>query len=550
MTLHSIGEGVITTDVLGRIEYLNPVAESLTGWTLAEAKGSALPEVYKLFDEASGEPVASLTAPGQIDGQAVGLEHHVLIDRNGRELSVNDSAAPIRDKEGKAIGSVLVFSDVTESRALARQLAWQATHDSLTGLVNRQEFERRLASSLDKARIEDGQHVLLYIDLDQFKVVNDTCGHVAGDQLLRQLVGLLSNHIRDNDTLARLGGDEFGVLLEGCPLEQGLRIAESMRKTIASFKFAWEEKLFEVGISIGLVPISGLSDGVAAVLSAADAACYAAKEEGRNRVRVSNGDQEEIRQHNEMQWVSRINKALEDNRLVLYAQEIKPVAASDMFKHYEILVRLRDEAGTLVPPSAFLPAAERYNLIGAIDRWVVQHTFEWLSACDRGDEDAIFCAINISGPSLGDDVFLDFVTRCFDEYGILPGHICFEVTETAAVANLSQARNFIARLRERGCCFALDDFGTGMSSYAYLKNLAVGFLKIDGVFVKDMVNDPVDFAMVESINRIGHVMGIKTIAEFVENEAILDKLRELGVDYAQGYGIHEPEPLSQLAVRT
>lgn len=543
VTLHSIADGVITTDTLGHIDYLNPVGEKLTGWKNEEAKGLPLSSVYQVVDETTREPITHPMVLGEIDGQVVGLVQHALVNRDGKEFSVADSAAPIRDKQGQMIGTVLVFNDVTESRSLARQLTWQASHDALTGLANRREFERRLTAALDNARTQDKQHVLLYLDLDQFKVVNDTCGHIAGDEMLRQLTALLANLVRDSDTLARLGGDEFGVLLGGCPVDQGIRIAEAMRQTIAGFKFAWEDKLFEVGASIGLVPINRLSDSMAVVLSEADAACYAAKEDGRNRVRVSHGDADSIRRHSEMQWVSRISKALEENRLVLFAQDIRPLAAMDRRRHCEILVRMRDENGLLVPPTAFIPAAERYNLMSSIDRWVVRHTFDWLAARGWREQDAVLCSINLSGQSLCDGSFLDFVVERFDACGIPPGRICFEVTETAAIANLKRARFFIARLRDKGCLFALDDFGSGMSSYGYLKNLAVDFLKIDGVFVKDMVDDPVDFAMVESINRIGHVIGIKTIAEFVENESILDKLRELGVDYAQGYGLHQPEPL-------
>ncbi len=547
--LHSIADGVITTDAEDRIDYLNPAAEKFTGWKLEEARGVRLADVYRVVDEATREPIGSPTALGRLHGLESTPKRRTLVARAGQTASVNDSVAPVRNEQGQAIGTVVVFNDVAESRALARQLAWQASHDPLTGLINRHEFERRLAVSIDRARGQIARHALMYIDLDQFKVVNDTCGHKAGDEMLRQIATLLSGQMRECDTLARLNGDEFGVLLEGCPIDRGVEIAEKIRNAIAAFKCSWEDELFGVGASIGLVPIDMLSGSASKVLSAADAACYAAKESGRNRVRLSNGDEEEVRRHTEMRWVSRINKALEEDRFVLYAQEIRPLATADNHRHFEILVRMRDESGELIPPAIFLPAAERYNLIASIDRRVVSRTFEWLATRAGEEKEALFFSINVSGPSLSDENFLDFVVERFDAYGILPGHICFEITETAAIANLNQARRFIAKLKKKGCCFALDDFGTGMSSCAYLKNLSVDFLKIDGVFVKDMVQDPIDRAIVESINRIGHVMGIRTVAEFVENDMILDELREVGVDCAQGYAIHEPEPLSGLMCR-
>jgi diguanylate cyclase (GGDEF)-like protein/PAS domain S-box-containing protein len=545
VTLHSIADGVITANAQGKVEYLNPVAEQLTGWMSDEARNRPLSEVYQVVNEATHEPVESMVMLQQLEGQAVGAEKHALIRRDGMEFAIQDSIAPIRDKDGKVIGAVLVFKDVTEARSLVQQLSWQASHDALTGLANRREFERRLGELLESARLEDKQHVLLYLDLDQFKVVNDTCGHMAGDQLLLQLATLLDNKVRKSDTLARLGGDEFGVLLEGCNIECGEKIAENLRQMISDFRFVWEDKFFEVGVSIGAVAITAASEGPTMIMSAADSACYVAKDEGRNRVQVFFGGEKCNKKYGEMQWISRIHKAIEDNRMLLYRQNIAAIMSNDAEEHAEILLRMQDEDGTIIPPMAFIPAAERFNAMPSIDRWVVKNTLEWLVAHPLSKNGRTHCfAINLSGQSLGDDRFLGYVVEEFNRTGLAPERICFEITETAAIANLSRAKTFIATLKEKGCHFALDDFGSGMSSYSYLKNLDVDYLKIDGSFVKDMAHDPVDFAMVESINRIGHVMGIQTIAEFVEDDAILAKLRDIGVDYAQGYGIHKPEPLT------
>ena len=350
--------------------------------------------------------------------------------------------------------------------------------------------------------------------------------------------------MRNADTLARLGGDEFGVLLEGCDIGRGEQIAESLRQTISDFRFVWEDKIFQVGVSIGLVEVTASSDNSAAVMSAADAACYVAKDEGRNRIQVFKGGNKGAERYGEMQWIARIHKAIEDNRLLLYRQNIVAVAGTDSVAHAEILLRMQDEKGMIIPPMAFIPAAERYNVMAMLDRWVVTNTLEWLVANPlTGNNHLQFFSINLSGQSLGDRNFLQYIVDEFVRTGVSAERICFEITETAAIANIGRAKDFINEFKKRGCCFALDDFGSGMSSYSYLKNLDVDYLKIDGAFVKDMAQDPVDFAMVESINRIGHVMGIKIIAEFVEDETILAKLREIGVDYAQGYGIHKPEAL-------
>lgn len=546
ITLHSIVDGVITTDAGGDVEYLNPAAEYLTGWSLAEAKGKPLQAVFSIINEATREPILNPGMLGQLSGQAVTVDKHLLVSRDGLELAVENSVSPISDRSGETVGTVVVFNDVTKARELAQQLSWQASHDALTGLANRREFERRLARLLESAKFQGMHHVMLYLDLDRFKIVNDTCGHGAGDELLRQLAMLLNEQTRESDTVARLGGDEFGVLLEGCPVSQGERIAESLRKAIADFRFAWEDRLFQVGASIGGVAVTADSESLGMVLGAADTACYLAKEEGRNRVRIFSGDEEINKGQGDVRWAARISAALAENRFQLYFQSIVPVApAVAGNKHHEILLRMEDEDGVLVPPMAFIPAAERFNMMTDIDRWVVKRAFDWMVAQpEAAKEDADYYSINLSGQSIGDDDFLAYVVEQFERTGLAPERVCFEITESAAIANLARAKRFIALLKAKGCRFALDDFGIGMSSYAYLRNLDVDFLKIDGAFVRDMADDKVNFSMVEAIHRIGQAMGIRTIAEFIESDAVLEKLRGIGVDYAQGFSIHKPEPLA------
>lgn len=543
VTLQSIADAVITTNAAAEVQYLNPVAERLTGWSNPEAHGLALEKVIRIVHEGTGEAMANPVQECLDGSRVVTLQGDAALLRGNTTVSIEASAAPMRNDRGEVIGAVMVCQDVSHARKLAHQISHQASHDSLTGLTNRREFERGLDNALETAKREHKRHVLLYLDLDQFKVVNDTCGHVAGDQLLAQLGCLLGHKVRNSDTLARLGGDEFGVLLEGCDVGRGEQIAETLRQTISDFRFVWEDKIFQVGVSIGLVEITASSENAGAVMSAADAACYVAKDEGRNRIQVFQGGKGADR-YGEMQWISRIHRAIEENRLILYRQNIVTVAGTDGVEYAEILLRMQDENGTIIPPMAFIPAAERYNAMATIDRWVVTNTLEWLVANPlTSNHCPQHFSINLSGQSLGDKNFLQYIVDELARTGVAAERICFEITETVAVANIGRAKEFISVLKKRGCCFALDDFGSGMSSYSYLKNLDVDHLKIDGAFVKDMVQDPVDLVMVESINRIGHVMGIKTIAEFVENEAILGKLREIGVDFAQGYGIHKPEAL-------
>jgi len=547
VTLQSIGDAVITTDIEGRVEFLNPVAEALTGWSNDEATGQPLQQVFNIISEITRQPVENPVEKALLQNGIVGLANHtVLIRRDGHEVHIEDSAAPIRERDGRIIGVVLVFHNVSEKRKLAHQLSYQAKHDALTGLINRSEFEHQLEDLLDSAATQHKQHALLYLDLDQFKVVNDTCGHSAGDELLRQLTAQIQDKVRESDTFARLGGDEFGVLLENCPLDQAVRLANVLLDEVGAFRFVWLDKTFAVGVSIGLVAITATSGNSASVLSAADTACYAAKDKGRNRVQVYSPDDIEMAErHGEMHWVARITKAFVEERFQLHYQPIVPVqnGAPEQEQHFEILLRMRDENHNLVPPGAFIPAAERYNLMVEIDRWVIHNALNWLIA---HAERPVICAINLSGQSVNDDRFLAFLIDQIKGTGVPPHKICFEITETSAISNLVKASNFIKTIKSLGCSFSLDDFGSGMSSFSYLKNLPVDYLKIDGSFVRDMINDPIDCAMVESINHIGHVMGIKTIAEFVENQAILEKLRAIGVDYAQGYGIAKPRPLEEI----
>ena len=474
------------------------------------------------------------------------IEIPIQIRRVGAEFPVEVSVTPLSTEDG-ALTSV-ALKDVTERKLAAEALAHQASHDSLTGLINRTEFERRLGLALKSAAELSRNHAVMYLDLDQFKVVNDTCGHAAGDQLMRQVSAVLLKRLREGDTLARLGGDEFGVLLENCPPDHSLRIADQLRQTVADFHFTWETRSFSTGVSIGLVNVKDHPLTLTDVMSAADAACYMAKEKGRNRVQLYHAEDSELSvRQGEMEWISRLQKALKEDRFVLYTQDIKALdAGREHGTHCEILIRLLDERGELVPPMAFIPAAERYNLMPAIDRWVIRTAFATISR-EQAEGGAVFeiCSINLSGGSIGDEGFLDYVREQFAHFPVRPQSICFEITETAAIARLDQATRFINEMKSLGCRFSLDDFGAGMSSFAYLKHLPVDFLKIDGGFVKNMADDPIDRAMVEAINSVGHITGKQTIAEFVDGERVIALLREIGVDFAQGYGVAKPKPFGR-----
>lgn len=550
-TLEAIGDAVITTDAKGNIQYFNPVAEHLTGWKTHEVKGLPLTDVFNIVNEITRRTVENPLHKVLKFGQIVNLaQNTVLIARDGTEYPIEDSAAPIRASNGEIIGVVLVFHDVTQSRYLARQLSWQANHDELTGLFNRRTFELHLLDAIVGAKSEEQHHVLCFLDLDQFKAVNDTCGHAAGDELLCQITKLFQERVRVTDTLARLGGDEFGLLLHQCSLAQAEQVAEELRRRIQEFQFIWQGKVFTIGVSIGLAEINADCQNLNTVLSAADSACYAAKERGRNCIYVYQSDDLKLVQHrNEMQWISKIDQALREDRFQLYFQKITPVMEGSETDRYEILLRLVDESGELVLPMAFIPTAERYHLIPAIDRWVIRNFF---SQYEKHQQQLIgngkvgktgLYTINLSGGSVNSEEFMAFLKDQFSEHHIAPQNICFEITETTAIANLDQAAQLIHSLKELGCQFALDDFGSGMSSLAYLKKLPVDYLKIDGSFIQDIDNDQIDYAMVDSVNRLSHLMGIQTIAECVESKSVLKQLQKIGVDYAQGFCIDKPSPL-------
>ena len=540
-------DGTVTSVNRFGADYLGYSKESLIGepfWSLVHAEDLSFvqEQISSAFGERSDE--------SELEFRMMRRDQSVLWIHERTRLLAKSSSAPAELR--------IVCRDVTEAHNLSQELSYQASHDSLTGLVNRRELENRLARVLETARSDGSHHALCYLDLDQFKVINDTCGHVAGDELLRQLSEVLRSKVRRRDTLARLGGDEFGVLMEHCVLRQAQRVANTLRKCVEDFRFSWENKTFSVGVSIGLVPVTTDSASVAGALSAADTACYVAKDQGRNRVHVYHPEDVELaRRHGEMQWVARINQALEEDRFCLSVQPIRALSdidsepgswtpGSDGHGYYELLLRMRDTSGRMVPPGAFLPAAERYSLSVRLDRWVVEKFFSWLDEHPEQLDRLSMCSINLSGHSIADEEFLQFVISRLDGSNVPAEKLCFEITETAAITNLVSATRFITALKGWGCCFALDDFGSGLSSFAYLKQLDVDYLKIDGVFVKDMVTDPINLAMVKSINDIGQVMGKQTIAEFVENDGILEKLREVGVDYAQGYRIGRPTPLDRL----
>lgn len=549
--LDSLAEAIIATDREGRISYANAAAEQLTGVEAGNAIGKLLEDIVSLVDENDRRLLSDPVKQALTTGAPVNLSRRALLlsKTNGHERSIELSASPIRNAEKEVTGAVILLHDVTELRGLARQMSYQATHDALTGLVNRREFERRLEEAVESGHRGDGQHVLCYIDLDRFKVVNDSSGHLAGDSMLREVAKLLRDAVRDSDTVARLGGDEFGMLLIGCPLEKARQIADDVCRVVADYRFVWKDRIFNIGTSVGLVEISRESGTLEELLAAADSACYVAKKQGSGRVAVYSARDEALARHTgEIQWLQRLQTALKENRFQLYHQPIVPAFGDDGGgPAMEVLVRLQDETGNEVQPADFVRAAERYRLMGLVDRWVVQTT---LAALGRG---AIpipatrSVAINISGQTLGDTQFLEFVVECLDSTGVPPAQVCFEITESAVVANMDHARRFVGVLHGMGCKFALDDFGSGVGSFSNLKNLPMDYLKIDGSFMRNLSKDSVNQAMVTAMIKLARTLNFKVIAEQVEDAAALEAARRMGVDYVQGYAIGKPVPLSLAA---
>lgn len=555
VTLGSIADAVISADRDLRITYMNGAAERLTLWSQTQALGRTLTEVLSMDAESRDRSVfsklESILAGNDLSGPAAGV---VLKRRDGAEVVIHERAAPIRDRDGHAIGIVLVLRDITHERALAARLEHQATHDPLTGLTNRREFEARVTAAIEEHRVHATEYALLYLDLDQFKVINDTCGHAAGDGLIRKIAWLINDQLRGSDVLARLGGDEFGALLRDIRGDDAVALADGIRRRIAELRYDWEGRIFAVNSSIGVIVIDDTLATVSDALSAADQACYLAKDNGRNRVQLYRPDDQQVKsRHGEMRWVERLNVALDSGSFVLVAQEIRPIARGPQIgtRHspplrFEMLMRMVAPDGTWIPPMAFIPAAERYGLMPRVDRWVIAQACRELAALRSTGRRLPVCMINLSGASVSDPSLADYVSSCLRQYGLPGPQIGFELTETAAIGNLASASQLMTRLRGLGSPIALDDFGSGMSSFSYLKALPIDFLKIDGAFVRDIATDPVDRAVVEAIQRIGHVMGIQTIAESVENEEALQALTAIGVDYAQGMHVARAALLSDI----
>jgi diguanylate cyclase (GGDEF)-like protein/PAS domain S-box-containing protein len=551
-----IDDAVIIVDASGCLQFLNPAAEKLTGWSLQEVQSLPISTTVRIIDETTFEPLENFLEKVLPENQTIPeVNHRLLVGRDNNLFPVEQSTALIYGDDGEIVGAVLVFRSAKTPRDSAdQQQSWQNSYDSLTGLIHRHSFEQCLEQAVSSGKNSEQNHILCYLDLDHFKIINETCGHSAGDEFLHQISAVLQKRVRKSDVLARLGGDEFGILLYHCDLEPALKVIHTLREEVKRFQFVWENKTFSFSLSVGIVLLKDNTEGTAGLLNLADSACEVAKSKGRNRVHIYQpNDAELIAQRGEIRWLPRIFAALEENRFLLYYQPIstlnpiQQIGRTNHVKYGEVLLRLKDEEGKIVPPGVFIPAAEKHGLMHLIDRWVISTLFAYLgrNKCkgEKSLEEHGNFSINLSGASLNDDQFFDFVEEQFALHSIPPQIICFEITETLAIANLNKASLLMHQIKTLGCSFALDDFGSGMSSFGYLKNLPIDYLKIDGIFIKDILQSPVAYEIVEAINRIAHVMGIGTVAEYVENNDILLKLKDMKIDYGQGYGIAKPAPL-------
>jgi diguanylate cyclase (GGDEF)-like protein/PAS domain S-box-containing protein len=551
--LHSIADGIIATDNQRNVEFMNPVAESITGLQETEAKTKHIASVIKIYDENTKNEI--ILPDIDVENPQQGtffFKEAVIKNKNGETIPVEGTVASIRDSQSGIEGQVIAVRDISELREMSNKISYQASHEALTGLLNRDAFSQSLKSLINSAKKEGTEHALIYLDLDQFKLINDTIGHAAGDELLLETTAIVKNVFRSSDICARLGGDEFGIVLNNTDLETAHIIAERLQNRLKERRLVWGQNAFNIHSSIGLVVIDDTSEDIHSVLAAADDACYIAKDEGGRRIRVYKTSDKQFKQRRgEMQWVTRLTKALEEDRFELYYQTIMPIsphAVASASEKMEILIRMIDENGGIIPPIDFLPAAERYNLMPLVDRWVVKTAIGMYNKLNGGAGKKVF-SINLSAESMADEHFLEFIQNQLHSSGAAPENFCFEIIETVTISNMTTASQFIHELKKIGCTFSLDDFGSGFSSFNYLKNMPVDYLKIDGSFVKDMDENSVNSAMVEAINTLGHVMGIETIAEFVRNSTILERLTVIGVDYAQGYEISKPQPLKELMIQ-
>jgi diguanylate cyclase (GGDEF)-like protein len=568
-TLQTVKDGIIIIDNSGQVDFMNIAAEQLMSWQFSKELPTSISSIFQSSDptflgDFKGTNGHSITHKGS--QETATNQQMSLTVWNGRELLIEYSKIPVQNQQKEQTNTILVFREYCKKHQLSEMLSPRNGINLLTGLMNRHSFAEHLEKALNFSVNSGTEHTLCQLDLDRFKIINETCGHVAGDEFLRQVSTILQRRVRKSDILAYLESDKFALILYHCNLDQALQVLESMREEIYNFRFVWQDEIFRLSLSIGAVMLSGEHNSSIQALSAAGSACNAAKSSGRNRIHIAGSNDVEVKtQQGESQWVLKILKALEENQFRLYQQTIIPLAStveqkSNHKSNCEILIRLLDESNQVIPPGNFLPAAEKYGLMPMIDRWVIQNLFQHLAAKIKQPRDAktssslttgssnnqisdCFYTVNLSGASLNDDQFLDYIHEQFKLFSIPPELICFEITETIAISSFSQAAQFILQLKEIGCHFALDDFGSGMSSFGYLQQLPVDYLKIDGMFIKEILKNPTACEIVEAINRIAHVMGIQTVAEWVENDQMLSKVRHLGIDFAQGFGIAKPQPL-------
>ncbi len=548
--LDSLGEGLVTTDAQGRVDYMNRSAETLTGIRREEALGQVFSALVGFVDEHDRRPLSDPVQQCLSSGSRASLGRRALMiaRSTGAEVGIEASASPIRGGEGEIAGAAVMLHDVSELRGLTQQMSYQASHDALTGLVNRREFERRLGEALEITRAGRQSHVMCYLDLDRFKAVNDTSGHLAGDNLLREVAALVREAVRDSDTVARLGGDEFGVLLVGCPLDKARQIADDIWRAVGEYRFVWKDRIFSIGVSLGLVEVTGESNSMEEIMNAADSACYVAKRQAGSHVHVySSHDEAVARSRGEIHWLQRLQAALRDGFFELYLQPIEPTRPGSIGgPAMEVFVRLHDD-GQAVLPAEFFPAAERYRLMALIDRWVLGAALAALTAGAIRLPPGRSLCINVSGQTLADPTYLEFVVEELDRSGVAPQQICFEVSETSVIGNLEQSRRFIDVLHGMGCRFALDDFGTDLGGFANLKQLPMDYLKIDGSFMRDLARDSVNQAMVTAVISMARTLNFRLIAEQVEDQPALEAARAMGIDFVQGHAIGRPRPLAPAA---